>query len=83
MASLVRALLAAGSCEDTARQASGGAHGDDRLGATGRDLLVLTRAQVSAGGNDDAIATIRQALADAGCLVSGWARTLALLAMLQ
>ena len=48
-----------------------GAHGDDRLGATGRDLLVLTRAQVSAGGNDDAIATIRQALADAGCLVSG------------
>jgi hypothetical protein len=42
-----------------------------RLGATGRDLLVLTRAQVSAGGNDDAIATIRQALADAGCLVSG------------
>jgi hypothetical protein len=26
--------------------------------ATGRDLLVLTRAQVSADGNDDAIATI-------------------------
>jgi DNA-binding CsgD family transcriptional regulator/tetratricopeptide (TPR) repeat protein len=82
-ASLVWALLAAGSYREAARQASQAltAMADpERRAEIG---WVLTRAQVSAGRSDDAIATIGQALASAG-LPGPWrARMLALLAMLQ
>jgi tetratricopeptide (TPR) repeat protein len=44
---------------------------------------VLARAQVSAGRSDEAIATIRQALASAGLPRTWQARMLALLAMLE
>jgi hypothetical protein len=65
MASLAWALLAAGSYREAARQAS-------RALAVMTDPVrraethwVLTRAQVSGGRSDDAIATMRQALASA------------------
>ena len=83
MASLAWALLAAGSYQEAARQA-------DRALAMMTDPVrraetqwVLTRAQVSAGRSDDAIAAIRQALASAGLPAEWRARMLALLAMLQ
>src|SRR5260370_19051075 len=44
---------------------------------------VLARAQVSAGCNDDAIKTVRQALASAGLPPTWQARMLALIAMLE
>jgi DNA-binding CsgD family transcriptional regulator len=83
MASLAWALLAAGSYQEAAAQAS-------RALAVMTDPVrraethwVLTRAQVSAGRSDDAIATIRQALASAGLPAEWRARMLAWLAMLQ
>src|ERR1700733_12184743 len=44
---------------------------------------VLARAQASAGDHDEAIATVRQALASAGLPRTWQARMLALLAMLE
>ena len=83
MASLVWALLAAGSYQEAARQASWALTVMTDPVRRAEAYWVLTRAQVSAGRNDDAITTMRQALASAG-LPSEWrARMLALLAMLQ
>jgi DNA-binding CsgD family transcriptional regulator len=83
MASLAWALLAAGSYQEAARRASRALTlmtDPVRRAETG---WVLTRAQVSAGRSDDAIATIRQALASAELPAEWRARMLALLAMLQ
>jgi DNA-binding CsgD family transcriptional regulator len=83
MASLAWALLAAGSYQEAARRASRALTlmtNPVRRAETG---WVLTRAQVSAGRSDDAIATIRQALASAELPAEWRARMLALLAMLQ
>jgi len=83
MASLAWALLAAGSYREAARQAS-------RALAVMTDPVrraethwVLTRVQVSGGRSDDAIATMRQALASAELPAEWRARMLALMAMLQ
>jgi DNA-binding CsgD family transcriptional regulator len=83
MASLAWALLAAGSYQEAARRASAALTVMTNPVQRAETYWVLTRAQVSAGRSDDAIATIRQALASAG-LPGDWrARMLALLAMLQ
>jgi DNA-binding CsgD family transcriptional regulator/tetratricopeptide (TPR) repeat protein len=83
MASFVKALLATGSYEETVTQAG-------RALAVIADPIrraetysVLARAQVSAGDNDDAIMTTRQALASADLPRQWQARMLALLAMLE
>ena len=83
MASLVWALLAAGSYQEAARQASRALTVMTDPVRRAETYWVLTRAQVSAGRNDDAIATMRQALASAGLPGEWRARMLALLAMLQ
>ncbi|HTQ94564.1 MAG TPA: AAA family ATPase [Streptosporangiaceae bacterium] len=83
MTSLVWALLAAGSHQEAVRQASRALTVMTDPVRRAETYWVLTRAQVSAGRSDDAIATMRQALASPG-LPSEWqARMLALLAMLQ
>ena len=83
MASLAWALLAAGSYQEAARQASRALTVMTDLVRRAETYWVLTRAQVSAGRNDDAIATMRRALASAGLPGKWQARMLALLAMLQ
>ena len=83
MASLVWALLAAGSYQEAARQASSALTVMTDPVRRAVAYWVLTRAQVSAGRNDDAITTMRQALASAGLPGEWRARMLALLAMLQ
>jgi len=83
MASLVWALLAAGSYQEAARQASWALTVMTDPVRRAEAYWVLTRAQVSAGRNDDAITTMRQALASAGLPGQWRARMLALLAMLQ
>ncbi|HWM97266.1 MAG TPA: hypothetical protein VNO54_09425, partial [Streptosporangiaceae bacterium] len=83
MASLVWALLAAGSYQEAARQASWALTIMTDPVRRAEAYWVLTRAQVSAGRNDDAITTMRQALASAGLPGEWRARMLALLAMLQ
>jgi DNA-binding CsgD family transcriptional regulator/tetratricopeptide (TPR) repeat protein len=83
MASLVWALLAAGSYQEAARQASWALTVMTDPVRRAETYWVLTRAQVSAGRNDDAITTMRQALASAGLPGQWRARMLALLAMLQ
>ena len=83
MASLVWALLAAGSYQEAARQASWALTVMTDPVRRAETYWVLTRAQVSAGRNDDAITTMRQALASAGLPGEWRARMLALLAMLQ
>ena len=82
MASLVWALLAAGSYEEAATQGSRALTVMTDPVRRAETYWVLTRAQVSAGRNDDAITTMRQALA-AGLPGEWRARMLALLAMLQ
>ena len=82
MASLVWALLAAGSYEGAATQGSRALTVMTDPVRRAETYWVLTRAQVSAGRNDDAITTMRQALA-AGLPGEWRARMLALLAMLQ
>ena len=82
-ASLVRALLAAGSYGEAARQASRALTVMTDPVWRAETYWVLTRAQVSGGRNDDAITTMRQALASAGLPGEWRARMLALLAMLQ
>ena len=83
MASLAWALLAAGSYQEAARQASRALTVMTDPVRRAETHWVLTRAQVSAGRSDDAIATMRQALASAELPVEWRARMLALLAMLQ
>ena len=83
MASLAWALLAAGSYQEAARRASRALTLMTDPVRRAETHWVLTRAQVSAGRSDDAIATMRQALASAGLPAEWRARMLALLAMLQ
>ena len=82
-ASLAWALLAAGSYQEAARRASRALTATTDPVRRAEIHWVLTRAQVSAGRSDAAIATIRQALASAGLPGEWRARMLALLAMLQ
>jgi DNA-binding CsgD family transcriptional regulator len=83
MDSLIRALLAAGSYAETASRASQalGAMADPVRRA--ETYWMLTRAQASAGHIDDAITTMRQALASAGLPGEWRARMLASLSMLE
>src|SRR5690242_11347067 len=83
MTSLVWALLAAGSHQEAARQATRALTVMTEPVRRAETYWVLTRAQVSAGRNDDAITTMRQALASADLPGEWRARMLALLAMLQ
>jgi DNA-binding CsgD family transcriptional regulator len=83
MASLVRALLAAGSFAEAARQASVALPVMTDPVRRAETYSVLARAQVSAGRSDEAIITMRQALASAGLPRTWQARMLAFLAMLE
>jgi len=83
MASLAWALLAAGSYQEAAGQAKRALTVMTDPVRRAETHWVLTRAQVSAGRSDDAIATMRQALASAELPAEWRARMLALLAMLQ
>src|SRR5690348_7456145 len=83
MASLAWALLAAGSYQEAASQASRALTVMTDPVRRAEAQWVLTRALVSAGRSDDAIAAMRQALASAGLPAEWRARMLALLAMLQ
>ena len=82
-ASLARALLAVGSYDEAARQARTGLPVMTDPVRRAETYSVLARAQVSAGRSDEAIATIRQALASADLPRTWQARMLALLAMLE
>src|SRR5579864_6360313 len=82
-ASLVRALLAAGSYEEAARRASRALPMMTDPVRRAETYSVLARAQVSAGDYDAAIATVRQALASTGLPGTWRARMLALLPMLE
>ncbi|HJZ24907.1 MAG TPA: hypothetical protein VJ370_01410, partial [Streptosporangiaceae bacterium] len=82
-ASLVRALLAVGSYDEAARQASTVLPVMTDPVRRAETYSVLARAQVSAGRSDEAIATMRQALASADLPRTWQARMLALLAMLE
>jgi DNA-binding CsgD family transcriptional regulator/tetratricopeptide (TPR) repeat protein len=81
--SLVQALLAVGSYQEAARQANRALTIMTDPSRRAETYWMLARAQVSVGDNDDAIATIRQALASADLPGEWRARVLALLAMLQ
>ena len=83
MASLVWALLAAGSYEEAARRASAALTVMTDPARKAETFRVLARAQVSARDNDDAITTIRRALASADLPGEWRARMLAVLAMLE
>jgi DNA-binding CsgD family transcriptional regulator len=83
MASLVWALLAAGSYEEAARRASRALTVMTDPVRKAETFRVLARAQVSARHNDDAITTIRQALAFADLPGEWRARMLVVLAMLE
>jgi tetratricopeptide (TPR) repeat protein len=81
--SLVRALLADGSYQEAAGQASRALAVMADPESRAETSWMLARAQVSMGDSDDAVATIRRALA-APDLPGRWhARILALLPMLQ
>jgi DNA-binding CsgD family transcriptional regulator len=83
MASLVRALLAAGAYDEAAGQASAALPLMTDPERRAETYSVLARAQVSAGRSDEAITTIGQALAPAGLPRTWQARLLAFLAMLE
>jgi DNA-binding CsgD family transcriptional regulator len=83
MASLVRALLAVGSYDEAAEQARAALPVMTDQARRAETYSVLARAQVSAGRSDEAITTIRQALASAGLPGTWQARMLAFLAMLE
>jgi DNA-binding CsgD family transcriptional regulator/tetratricopeptide (TPR) repeat protein len=83
MTSLVQALLAAGLYQEAARQANRALTVMTDPSRRAETYWMLARAQVSVGDNDDAIATIRQALASADLPGEWRARVLALMAMLQ
>ena len=77
------ALLAAGSYEEAARRASRALTVMTDPVRKAETFRVLARAQVSARRNDDAITTIRQALASADLPGEWRARMLVVLAMLE
>jgi tetratricopeptide (TPR) repeat protein len=83
IASLARALLAAGSYEEAARQASRALAVMTDPARRAEAYSVLARAQLGAGRNDEAISTMRQTLASADLPRKWQARMLALLAMLE
>src|SRR5580693_8944562 len=83
VASLVWALLAAGSYEEAASRARAALTVMTDPVRRAETYSVLARAQVSAGDYDEAIATARQALASADLPRTWQARMLALLAMLE
>jgi DNA-binding CsgD family transcriptional regulator/tetratricopeptide (TPR) repeat protein len=82
-ASLVRALLAVGSYDEAAQQARAALPVMADPVRRAETYSVLARAQVSAGRSDEAMTTMRQALASAGLPRTWQARMLALLAMLE
>jgi DNA-binding CsgD family transcriptional regulator len=82
-ASLVWALLAAGSYEEAARRASRALPVMTDPVRKAETFRVLARAQVSARHNDDAITTTRRALASAELPGEWRARMLVVLAMLE
>jgi len=82
-ASLVRALLAVGAYDEAAEQARAVLPVMTDPVRRAETYSVLARAQVSAGRSDEAIATMRQALASVGLPRTWQARMLALLAMLE
>ena len=83
MASLVRALLAAGLHDEAAEQAMAALPVMTAPARRAETYSVLARAQVSAGRSHEAITTIRQALASADLPRIWQARMLAFLAMLE
>jgi DNA-binding CsgD family transcriptional regulator len=83
MASLVRALLAAGSYGEAARRAEAALPVMTDLVRRAETYSVLARAQVSAGDNDEAIATVQRAVAAADLPATWRARMLATLPMLE
>jgi DNA-binding CsgD family transcriptional regulator/tetratricopeptide (TPR) repeat protein len=82
-ANLVRALLAAGSYQEAAGLADRALTVMTDPPRRAETYWMLARAQMSAGDNDGAIATIRQALGAADLPGEWRPRSLALLAMLQ
>ena len=83
MASLVWALLAAGSYQEAVRAASRALTVMTDPERRAETSWMMARAQVSAGDNDDAISTLQEALEPADMPGAWRARVLALLAMLQ
>jgi DNA-binding CsgD family transcriptional regulator len=83
MASGVRALLAAGSYDEAAEQATAALPVITDPARRAETYSVLARAQVSAGRSDEATATVRQALALTDLSAQWRARMLAMLAMLE
>jgi DNA-binding CsgD family transcriptional regulator/tetratricopeptide (TPR) repeat protein len=83
VASLAQALLAAGSYEEAARQASRAVAVMINPVRRAETYWVLARAQLSAGHNGEAITTMRHALASVDLSRAWQARMLALLAMLE
>jgi predicted ATPase len=83
MASLVWALLAAGSYAEAARRASRALTLMTDPVRRAETFRMLARAQISARHNDDAIATIRRALSSADLPGEWRARMLVMLAMLE
>jgi DNA-binding CsgD family transcriptional regulator len=82
-ASLVSALLTAGSYPEAARRAGAALAVMTDPVRRAETYSVLARAQASTGGHGEAIATVRQALASAGLPLPWRARMLALLPMLE
>ena len=83
MTSLVWAQLAAGSYQEAVRQASWALTVMTDPGRRAETYWILAHAEVSTGHGDDAIATVRQALAPADLPGDWHARMLALLSMLE
>jgi DNA-binding CsgD family transcriptional regulator/tetratricopeptide (TPR) repeat protein len=83
MTSLLRAQLAAGSHQEAARQASWALTVMTDSSRRAEAYWMLAHAQVSAGRGDDAIATVREALASTGLPRVWRGRMLALLSMLE
>src|SRR3984957_15634153 len=82
-ASLARALLAAGSYDEVVQRASQALALMTDPARRGETYSVLARAQVSAGDNDAAIATVRQAVASVDLSRTWHARMLAMLPMFE
>jgi DNA-binding CsgD family transcriptional regulator/tetratricopeptide (TPR) repeat protein len=83
MTGLLQALLAAGSYQETVRQAEWARAVMTDTDRRAETCWMLAHAQVSVGRGDNAIITIRQALAAAGLPGKWQARMLALLSMLE
>jgi DNA-binding CsgD family transcriptional regulator len=82
-ASLVRALLAAGSYDEVVQRAGAALALMTNPVRRAETYSVLARAQVSAGDNDGAIATVRQAVASTDLSRTWHARMLAMLPMFE